>query len=67
MIKRVLGLLELAFIVALAVTIFLTMPFMLEAMEEDAVVSTHYVSTIVFFFYAMYKISRSRQGSKDDK
>ena len=72
MIKRLLEIIELPFIITLALIIFLTMPFMLEAMEKDAIASINWISTICFFFYAMYKISKSsmnkvrssKQGSK---
>ena len=62
--KKILGLIELFLLIILSLTIFLTMPFMLEAMDKDAIVAINYISTICFFFYAMYKVRNIKKGRK---
>jgi len=61
MIKKILEIIELLLIIFFFLAIFITMPFMLEAIEEDTAASINYVLIILFFFYVIYKTSKSGQ------
>lgn len=60
--KFIKGLIEVFFLIILFLTLFLTMPFVLEAIEKDAIVGINYLAMICFLFYIVYI---SLKSSKD--